>query len=249
MLVVHGLWSPAAGFCFWAEDALVIPPSSPSPRRGLAAHPFAGAPEVVGSVLGVGSAGGAAGQAGEDGELILLLPSVASRPVPSPAARVGAAVRRSRAAPRLRPWLVPVVRLPAATAVDVLLAGLPGGSEAEDGRGVITGGAWAWLAAVADTAVELVGAGRALPRIVSAGGGEAQAWWWPVPAAGDDTRLRALAGGIPPLCRAETDAGGNEPAQAGEALLTGALGAMVDAVVRSALGGCRLVPARRGRAP
>ena len=209
-------------------------------------HPFAVAGDVVGSVLG---SEGTSPPAGEGGELTLMLPGQASRPVPSPGARVGAATRPTRAFPQLRSWLVPVVRLPAQRAVDVLLGGWPCPDGTEDDRVVIAGGAWDWLAAVADTAVELVAHGRALPAIVWLASGQAEARWMPAPAAADDERLRALVEGIPPLCRAETNPGGNEPSPPPEVLLTGALGAMVDAIVRSGVAGCRLVPARRGRAP
>ena len=199
--------------------------------------------DVVCSVVGLEGTGPAAG---EHGELALMLPGNASGPVPSPGAMVGPATRPTRAVPQLRPWLVPVVRLPARKAVDVLLGGWPGPDRTEDDPAVIVGGAWDWLAAVADTALELVAHGRALPGIVPSDEGRAEARWMPVPTAPDDARILALVGGIPPLCRAETNPAGNEPP---EVLLTGALGAMVDAIVRSALADCRLVPARRGRAP
>ena len=249
MLVVHALWSPLAGFCFWAEDSTrVTALVSQPPGRGqpvlppIVAHPFAVTAGLVAAVLSPEGARPAEGAS--DGQLTLMLPTNSWGPIPSPRARIEAEGRPTRTE-QLRPWLVPVVRLPAQAAVDLLLD-RPGPAGTDDNP-VITGGAWDGLAAVADTAVDLVASGRALPGIVDPAGGRTQARWLPVPTAAHGRRIRSLVAAIPPLCRAETDPAGNTAPPLSEVLLTGALAAMVDAIVRSAVADWpRVTP---GRAP
>lgn len=163
-------------------------------RAAGAPHPFAVSADLVGSLLGLE---GTRSPAGDGGEVTLMLPGHASKPVPSPGARVAAATRPTRAAAHLRPWLVPVVRLPAQAALEVLLRGWPCPDGTEDDRAVIVGGTWDWFAAVADTAVELVAHGRALPAIVGSADGQTEARWMPAPAAADEARLGVSSGASP----------------------------------------------------
>ena len=176
--------------------------------------------------------------------LTLLLPTAGGRPLPSGPVRAAATARFSRAAPGLRPWVVPALRLPSGDALEALLtrrrfAGTPGGN----GDPGVAGGSWAWCAAVADEALELAARGRAVPAVLRAADGRAEARWLPAPAAADGDRLRALVGGIPPVCRAETAGQYDRPVATPEELLTGALGDLLDAAVRASLASRRLTPA------
>ncbi|HET9442476.1 MAG TPA: SNF2 helicase-associated domain-containing protein, partial [Acidimicrobiales bacterium] len=112
---------------------------------------------------------------------------------------------------------------------------------------MVAGGSWAWGAAVADEALELAARGRAVPAVLRAADGRAEARWLPAPAAADGERLRALVAGIPPVVRAETAGRFDQPVATPEELLTGALGDLLDAAVRSSLASRRLAPAPRGR--
>ncbi|MGH9023552.1 MAG: hypothetical protein ACRDV9_10710, partial [Acidimicrobiia bacterium] len=125
MFVVHGLWSVGSGLCLWAEDTARASVSrAEGRRRGATEHPFTVAPEILRAALGQGVGA-------QRDPVTMLLPTAGSRPVPSPGARVGADTRRSRAVPRLEPWQVPVVAVPAAAALDVLLA-RPGAGSGDD---------------------------------------------------------------------------------------------------------------------
>src|SRR5439155_8813142 len=94
---------------------------------------------------------------------------------------------------------------------------------------VVPGGSWAWCAAVPDEALELAARGRAVPAVLRTAAGRAEARWLPSPATADGDRLRALVGGIPPVCRAETAGRLDQPVSIPEELLTGALGDLLDA--------------------
>src|SRR5581483_2935766 len=154
------------------------------------------------------------------------------RPAPSGAVRAAATTRAARVAPTLRPWGVPALRLAPNDALETLLArrhtaGLGGGGAGS----VAVGGGWGWCAAVADEALELTARGRAVPAVLRTADGRCEARWLPAPAAADGERLRALVAGIPPVCRAEIADRSEQPVATPEALLTGALGELLDAAV------------------
>ncbi|HEV7535998.1 MAG TPA: hypothetical protein VGP90_10215, partial [Acidimicrobiia bacterium] len=252
MLVAHALWSPGRGFCFWAEDSRLVGRTRRDDDEafGLGRHTFAVATDGLGGFLGFGAETVARAAAVR---LTLLLPTAGGRPLPSGPVQAAAATARSfRAAPGLRPWIVPALRLPAGDALEALLrrrrtAGVPERNGGDDP--VLAGGGWAWCAAVADEALELAARGRAVPAVLRAADGRAEARWLPAPAASDGERLRALVGGIPPVCRAETTGQYERPVATPEELLTGALGDLLDAAVRASLSSRRLAPPRRGRVP
>jgi len=262
VLTVHGHWSQVAELCLWAEDpgALVaLAAACPAPSRrpappaaaGPLLHPFAASPSLLAGGVGESFAG-AGLPPGTPGEVVLLLPSVPGRPLPSPA--LAASAPRSRARPRLRPWRVPVLTFAAAGALDVLLAlpdilgGVPGAC-----RRLLPGGSLTWLARVAEAATGLVAGGRVLPALVAGPEGAALARWLPLPTAGDDERLRLLAEAMPPLCRAGAGPDPADPGTPGPGprppgpLLARLVEDLVDTAARSAASTVRLRPPRRGR--
>ncbi|HEV7861332.1 MAG TPA: SNF2-related protein [Acidimicrobiia bacterium] len=263
MLVVHAFWSPGRGFCFWAEDSRLAGRSRRpdedelGPRR----HSFAVASAGLPAVLGLSPE--AAARA-EPVRLRLLLPTDGNRPSPTTPERgssgkaapakvvplVRPARRGVRRAPGLHPWLVPTLRLPAGEALELLLSrraasGSPE-REATDAP-VSTGEGWAWCAALADEALDMAAGGRAVPAVLRASDGRAEARWLPAPTAADGERLRLLVESIPAVCQAEAAGGRDRPVSSPEEIVTGALGDLVDAAVRASLSGRRSVPPRRGR--
>ncbi|HET9772309.1 MAG TPA: SNF2 helicase-associated domain-containing protein, partial [Acidimicrobiia bacterium] len=263
MLVAHAFWSPGRGFCFWAEDGRLVGRSrrGEDDELGPRRHSFAVAATGLPAVLGLTPEAAASA---EPVRLRLLLPSEGNRPMPSLPVKPGAAgqaaanvvpiargARRAlRRAPALHPWLVPTLRVPAGVALELLLSrrGRSGAPERQATEGPLASGAgWAWCATLADEALEMAAGGRAVPAVLRAGDGRAEARWLPAPTPADGERLRALVESIPAVCRAEADAGRDRPASSPEEIVTGALGDLVDAAVRASLAGRRNVPARRGR--
>ncbi|HEU5448639.1 MAG TPA: DEAD/DEAH box helicase [Acidimicrobiia bacterium] len=249
MLVAHALWSPGRGFCLWAEDSRL----AGRPRQdddyddafGLRRHSFALAADGLGAFLGLGADAVARATAVR---LTLLLPTDGGRPLPAGAVRAAATNRRSRAALGLRPWAVPALRVAPGDALEALLSrGRSAGTPERNGDSVITSASWAWSMAVAEEALELAARGQAVPAVLRVADGRSEARWLPAPAAADGDRLRALVAGIPLVCRAEIAGRSEQPVGTPEELLTGALGDLLDAAVRSSLASRRLASSPSGR--
>ncbi|HYH50903.1 MAG TPA: DEAD/DEAH box helicase, partial [Acidimicrobiia bacterium] len=263
MLVAHALWSPGRGFCLWAENSQLIGRARRGddddfgPRR----HSFAVAASGLPGVLGLTAE---AAERSDPVRLRLLLPTEGDRPVPTTPVRGDSARpvrtnvvpltrgrrRNLRREPAFHPWVVPVLRVPADVALELLLSRrsasvVPGRAATESP--LAPGAGWVWCAALADEALEMAAGGRAVPAVLRAGDGRAEARWLPAPTAADGERLRGLVESIPAVCRAETEAARDRPKSSPEEIVTGALGDLVDAAVRASLAGRRNVPARAGR--
>jgi SNF2 family DNA or RNA helicase len=264
--VLHGNWSAAQELCLWAEDSRL--PAGAAGRRGRPArdapgrpHPFACPPQQLREAIALVTAGvpgaGLAGKA-EARELTLLLPSAASGPLASPElvrdpprSERGAVAGATGRGTALAPWRVPALALGAGGALE-LLAHLAV-SEAAALAAVPVGASLRFLAELAWLALDLVGRGRVLPALVDERGGQA-ARWCPVVTGEDAEWLRALAGAMPPVCRAEWTDGSLDGRRSAD-VVGGALDALADAAVRWALteapagaeAAWPLVPRRRGR--
>jgi non-specific serine/threonine protein kinase len=130
-------------------------------------------------------------------------------------------------------WDVSVLTLGPGDAADLLLA-----LSAEPQPGAVAADSLRFLGEVAKLAVELVARGRMVPGLVGS-----RAVWRPLPDAGaDEDRLVLLARAMPAECRAEA-------AAAPRVLVDAMVGALADAVARSALAAVRFLPRRRGRRP
>ncbi|MCI4674720.1 DEAD/DEAH box helicase [Candidatus Mycolicibacterium alkanivorans] len=223
MLVLHGFWSASNGLCLWAEDSTLTVTSSSDALRSARPHPFAAPADAIAAI-----------HAGKPAAAVLLLPSLRKSPLDSPELfRV-----TPRPAPRseavLLSWTVPVMSLPAASALTAL---------DEPAADVRYGASVAYLADLALFARELVERGRVLPALSCDEHGPA-AIWRPVVQGPDIVTLNSLIAAMPPVCRAEPET------QDGHELATSALNAFVDAAVRSRLpAGIDLLPPRRGRRP
>ncbi|MEU4512427.1 ATP-dependent helicase, partial [Nonomuraea wenchangensis] len=202
MVVVHGVWTED-GLAFWAEDVEDGGPARAGRGTGPRPHPFAAPAAAVAAALGLDEPA--------ERTLELLLPGSAGEPSPSP--ETGRLTEAAR--PRLRPWRVPAVVPPAATALR-LLAGR---------QETATLRHWA---AVADLARDLVRRGRVLPQLALESGG-ARAVWRPIVNGADGVHFRELALAMPPACRTAAA----ERPSAG--VLRAALETFADALVRQAL--------------
>jgi non-specific serine/threonine protein kinase len=173
-------------------------------------------------------------------DLCLLLPSFKEGPGASPhLLRVDQDGAPAARCDLLRPWLVPVLSLGSADALEVLLS-LPGAAA----PGLAVGDSPRFLAEAAKLALELLARGRVLPTLAR----RRDRWlalWEPVTIdPGDRDRARVLAESMPPLLRAE---GASEHGRPPEAIVTDVLGTLVDACARSFLSGW--LPLRGARTP
>ncbi|MEU8383468.1 DEAD/DEAH box helicase [Streptosporangium sp. NPDC048865] len=179
---------------------------------------------------------------------MVLLPGSASGPLPSPESGLASRAR----SPRISPWRIPVLLFRPADALR-LLGSLPPPGPVSTGLtsgsadGAEDAGDLAWepalslryLAVVAEHARGLVRRGRILPQLVPEGDGHA-ARWRPVPARADLAALPALAGAMPPVCRAVVRERPPEEA------LDEILNALVDGAARLSLPGRLILGNRPG---
>ncbi len=222
MLVLHGFWSTSNGLCLWAEDSTLTVTSPSDALRTARPHPFAAAADAIAPI-----------HAGKPGTAVLLLPSLRKSPLDSPELFRVTPRPAPRIEPVLLPWTIPVMSLPAASALTAL------GEPAADVR---YGASVASLADLAAFALDLVQRGRVLPALSSDEHGPV-AFWRPVVQGPDIVALNSLIAAMPPVCRAESDA------QDAHELATSALCAFADAWVRTRLPAGIELPPRRGRRP
>jgi len=213
VLVVHGFYSPDRGAGLWAEDPARAVKGVAATQRARS-HPFA-AP-LPG--------------AGATAEAVLLLPSLQSAPLDSPELLRTPPRPAPRTVPALLPWRVPVLWLDAGQAVRLL--GDTGGGDVRFGRSV------EYLAAVVAFAADLVDRGRVLPTVDLLETG-AVARWRPIVQGPDLLALHRLAAAMPPVCRAEAQDSSDRDGRDPHTLVSAAVDAFVDAVVRSRLAGGR----------
>lgn len=222
MLVLHGFWS-SEGLCLWAEDSALPVKSASQAMRTARPHPFAAAADVLGEI-----------HPGKPGSSVLLLPSLRTSPLDSPELLRTTPRPASRSAPALLPWSVPVLSVPAASALAVL---------DEMAADVRYGASVTYLADIAAFARKLLARGRVLPAL-GIDEGQPVAFWRPVIQGADVMELNAIIAAMPPVFRAESDAA------AASDLVTSALGVFVDELARAAAPPVEeLLPPRRGRRP
>ncbi|KDN84696.1 DEAD/DEAH box helicase [Kitasatospora cheerisanensis] len=229
MYVLHALWRADGRLGVWAEDAGAFTGRVVEGVR----HPFAcSAGEVAGLLAAVGPGPAWLAERGAERWVSLRLPTLGSRPTPSPDLPVGATAK----GPALQAWRVPALLFERAEAAQLLgelfdpywpgtTVELPGGRSAE----LAYGASLRWLTAVHDLAWRLVGRGRVLPALVEEPDGWA-ARWRPAPDGPARREATALAAGCPPIARAEDGA-----ERTGTALFTTVLDALTDQETRAAL--------------
>jgi SNF2 family DNA or RNA helicase len=230
VLVIHGLWSTGRGLLLWAEDG-ERPARSPSGAlRSARPHPFAVPSEELAAV-----------HPGRPGSATLLLPSLRHAPLDSPELVRTGPVTRSRSAPTLTAWSVPVV------VIDP-------GELADPVQDVRYGASVDYLRMLVEFAADLAARGRTVPSLRPGPDG-ARAVWRPVLAGPDAVAQRALVAAMPPVVRCEQDGppgmavltttGGQDPA----GLVEDAVAALVDSAARDRLARAaepvQLVPPRR----
>ncbi len=250
--MIHALWDlvDPPGLLIWAEDGSVVheeavhePDGSSSPPL----HPFALGSAALGELVGEAlSADGSAaavlaGSEWLESQAVVWLPGRESLPEPSPGLVITAEAALggpSRSARSLKPYTVPVVRMAAGAAVDVLP--VLAGTERPEMRPAASLRA---LATLGELALEVVAAGRMIPDLVTCEGGSFRALWRPTGGGRDAERVRTVATCLPPSCRAlhsaRPIAKGARRLAAPEVdpleIAAGAFEAMVDAVCRQGL--------------
>ena len=234
MLAVHGFWSRSRGLCLWAEDSERAVKSSSQALRTARPHPFAASSDALGEV-----------HPGKHATATLLLPALRTAPLDSPELVRITPRPAPITAPMLLPWSVPVVWFDPAATLAVL------GDRADSVR---YGASVDFLAEVATFARELAVRGRVLPALDRTPQGPV-ARWRAVLQGPDVVAMHALVTAMPPVGRAEpdspVDAGGQRPSE----LVSDAVRALVDAVMRERLADGQagslldLLPPRRGRRP
>ncbi len=214
MLVIHAAWD-GGRLVLWAEETTDAGPSAS--RAEIRPHPFAASAAALAAELPRwGDAAAEAAGKAASGETVLLLPSSARRPLPSPETGLQTAARQAK----ISMWRVPALLVEPGPALRMLTAALEPPPTA--------GPSLRYLAAVAAHAREIVRRGRVLPQLVAEDGGYA-ARWRPVLTGPHAARFRELAAAMPPVCRAVRE---ERPSAH---VLNEALACLTDAVVRQAL--------------
>ncbi|MEU7692355.1 DEAD/DEAH box helicase [Microbispora hainanensis] len=214
MVVIHAAWD-GGRLVLWAEQTSGAEPVVS--RAEVRPHPFAVPASVLAAELPRwGDAAAEAAGKAVAGDAVLLLPSSATSPLPSPETGLRITARR----PRISPWRVPALLVEPGPALGLL-------TEAFEPPPV-AGPSLRYLAVVAVHARDLVRRGRVLPQLVTEAGGYA-ARWRPVLTGAHADRFRELAAAMPPVCRA---VGQERPSAR---LLAEALACLADAAVRQAL--------------
>ncbi|MGI5156309.1 DEAD/DEAH box helicase [Microbispora sp. CA-102843] len=214
MLVIHAAWD-GGKLVLWAEETAGAEPVAS--RAEVRAHPFAAPASTLAAELPRwGDAAAEAAGKAVSGEAVLLLPSSATSPLPSPETGLRITARRAR----ISPWRVPVLLVEPGPALRLLTGAFEPPPAA--------GPSLRYLTVVAAHARDLVRRGRVLPQLVAEDGGYA-ARWRPVLTGAHADRFRELATAMPPVCRAV----GEERPSAH--VLIEALAGLADAAVRQAL--------------
>ncbi|WP_433500685.1 DEAD/DEAH box helicase [Sphaerimonospora sp. CA-214678] len=214
MLVIHAAWD-GGRLVLWAEETTDAGPSTS--RARIRSHPFAASAAALAAELPRwGEAAAEAAGKAASGETVLLLPSSARSPLPSPETGLQVTARTTK----ISMWRVPALLVEPGPALRLLTAAVEPPPTA--------GPSLRYLAAVAAHAREIVRRGRVLPQLVAEDGGYA-ARWRPVLTGRHTARFRELAAAMPPVCRAVRE---ERPSVH---VLIEALACLADAVVRQAL--------------
>jgi non-specific serine/threonine protein kinase len=239
MTVVHAVWSGCDRLQLWAERPLaggrLLRPKGRAPRDGRPRrHPYAAPEEELRIALGE-LAGLALAADLPAVEAMILLPSGAVSPLPSP--DLPGAGDAGDVCEGLRSWRVDVLEVAGADALTLLLA-LP----AEPPAGVRPGASLSSAGAVAMLAIEFAARGRVLPGL-TARDGRFEARWFPSIDHADRQRLAALVTDLPPALLAAAD----EEHRSAGSVLRDMVEQFVDDACRTALAGQRLVTGRGRR--
>lgn len=235
MIVLHGCWHDGA-LHLWGETSHGPAHTKSTATTYARAHPFAADARelrVATERIGVPK------KAARAEPLTIHLPSHPRGPRPSPQAERVREPHPEAEAGGAASWIVPAVAVNGAAAADLLLQ-LPG----EPVEGIIIADTLRWFGEGAKLALEMVAGGRVHPSLDRVPAGW-RASWRPVLADdGDAARFAALRRAIPGACTAgEHDwMEGDDP----PALI---LAALVDATVRSALGGESAIPGGAKKTP
>ena len=225
MIILHGGWQDG-WMLLWAEQSPdeLRPEGNGDPASNV--HPYCADPEELVNVL-TRAAPGFRADSGEAVSATAWLPSRGGSPLPSSA--LVADPPRSRARPRLMPWLIPAYRVSPVEAIPIL--------QACKGQGILTNGVGIgvdlayWSQAVRFGA-GLVARQQFLPGTIHDADG-ARAAWVPLFMGADAERLARLSQRMPASARALSDPdAGQPPDQPAATVLRTFVAAVADNLVR-----------------
>ena len=225
MIILHGGWQDG-WMLLWAEQSPdeLRPEGNGDPASNV--HPYCADPEELVNVL-TRAAPGFRADSGEAVSATAWLPSRGGSPLPSSA--LVADPPRSRAKPRLMPWLIPAYRVSPVEAIPIL--------QACKGQGILTNGVGIgvdlayWSQAVRFGA-GLVARQQFLPGTIHDADG-ARAAWVPLFMGADAERLARLSQRMPASARALSDPdAGQPPDQPAATVLRTFVAAVADNLVR-----------------
>ncbi len=244
MIVLHAIWDyvDSAQLHIWAESSHLA--STASKRTGRATadqqaqkHPFALAQDALRETLGE-LAGSLLARTADPRALTLSLPSSAKGPMPSP--ELILEEEQELQARSFKVWHIPTLTLDANAARYFLLE-LPGNAP----HGIAFGASLRFWATAASFSFELTARQRYMPSLhVTRQKKEtiSRAAWEAVLSPEDTGRMRALAGMMPPICRAHLPAELQKTSLLAYMLLH-FLNSTIDAFVRTRISLAELLPA------
>ncbi len=232
MIVLH-LGYHNGRLLLWAE---ADHPAPLDDQDGVPAYPFdAGRKALAKALAGAGLAVKLSVKSAAP--MTAWLPTRSARPFPS--TPLIAEAPRGRGKVRPQPWRVQAWAIEPSAALD-FLAGC--GDRHSLAPGVVAGAEVGWWAAAARFAGSLVTRQQYLPGVVLAE--EARSVWEPVTLGADGEQLAALARSLPPVARALTGSGADEPPEIpARMVLMEFVGQLVDCLVRSVASSDRRRPA------
>lgn len=236
--ILHGTWihdpqdGSAEGFFVWAERPAVTATRNGRSRPRVSRHPYAATTIEVAQLL-AHYVPGVDWRAAQRLTRVALLPSTGDAPI-VPRWLVPVDEAADDSPPRLDWWRIEGIGIPVLQIVEVL-ATLPLRNHAMGATHRVGDDLRFW-GIVAKLGLELLAGQRYLPGIV-ANGDALLARWQPALRSEEDTaRVRALAEGMPPICRAlfrERGEMDRVELPRADVVLHSFLGHLIDAAVRS----------------
>ncbi|MQA92323.1 MAG: ATP-dependent helicase [Gemmatimonas sp.] len=206
MIVLHALWSLDSRLLVWSETTDAAGKRKRGrriAREGPPRHPFACRSDALREAIEIAS-GELLADGATEVPLVLLLPTAAGAPLPSP--RVARVRQAGTPPPRteLAPWLIDAWAFLPPDTLDLLL--LLGATEIPEVPDVDLGDSMRYWIEVARRALEQVAQGNFLP-FLSLDGDAYFAGWRPANRITEAAWFRALAVAMPPACRAFAQSG------------------------------------------
>ncbi len=219
MIIIHAAQLDGS-LTLWGEDSDQPPPSG---RPSGVHHPRCASASRLAEAVGITHANHAHVKA----EATVRLPSRGKSPMPSEA--LAGPALKSRAKPRIKPWHVPILRLPSGQAIELL-------QRCQDNRvlaaGIVLSHDVAYWGHVMLFAAALTVRQQFLPNVAQ-NGQKTKAVWTPLYIGDDAHRLAELAKAMPASARALTGADDHrQPTTPPQAVLKEFIASIVNHIIR-----------------